>query len=296
MTLMQLRYFEVLSRVLHYTKASQELNISQPSLSYAINELEMELGVKLFSKDGRKTSLTIFGERFLPYANQVLSTIDEGVQEINRMVSDISQPVSIGYMHSISTSLVPAIIQDIYARNISENVQFHFVEDTAQNIFDMLQSDELDMVICTQTARWAESVPVLRQPLYLTVSNTHPLADQSVASAKDFIMEPLVMLDRYNSLRSQIDDMLSDENVIPRIAFEVHTCDTALQYVALGLGVSVLPHVAAMNDERISVIPLFHNDNEISRIVYLSWKKNRILPPSAQRVVDFIASNHSISI
>ena len=61
--------------------------------------------------------------------------------------------------------------------------------------------------------------------------------------------------------------------VVPRIAFEVHTCNTALQYVALNLGVAVLPHVPAMDDERISVIPLFENDREISRIVYLSWKK-----------------------
>ena len=56
MTLLQLQYFETLARVLHYTRAAEELHIAQPSLSYSIGELEKELGVKLFEKAGRSIS------------------------------------------------------------------------------------------------------------------------------------------------------------------------------------------------------------------------------------------------
>ena len=66
MTLLQLEYFRTLARNLHYTKTAEELHISQPSLSYAISGLEEELGVKLFEKKNRKTSLTTYGEQFLP--------------------------------------------------------------------------------------------------------------------------------------------------------------------------------------------------------------------------------------
>ena len=54
MTLLQLRYFQLLSRTLHYTHTAEQLHVSQPSLSYAINELEKELGVKLFQKEKQK--------------------------------------------------------------------------------------------------------------------------------------------------------------------------------------------------------------------------------------------------
>lgn len=54
MTLQELRYFCVTAEVLHYTRASRLLYISQPSLSYALNKLEQELGVSLFKKDGKK--------------------------------------------------------------------------------------------------------------------------------------------------------------------------------------------------------------------------------------------------
>ena len=73
MTLLQLQYFRVLARNLHYTRTAEELHVSQPSLSYAISGLEEELGVKLFEKKGRKTTLTSYGEQFLPYVSHVTS-------------------------------------------------------------------------------------------------------------------------------------------------------------------------------------------------------------------------------
>ena len=296
MTLLQLRYFETLARVLHYTRASQELNISQPSLSYAMNELEFELGVKLFSKDNRRISLTVYGERFLPYVRQALATVDEGVTLVQKMSSEVPQTVRMGYVQSLSSSLVPAIIQDLHAKNVSENLSFHFTEDTSSTIFEMLKNNEIDMAFCMHRDNWAESVPVMRQPLYLAVSVDHPLAEKDAVSTGDFIREPMVMLDKRNSLRVQFDQILEQRSIIPRIAFEVHSCNTALQYVALNLGVSVLPHVPAMDDERISVIPIFDDGREISRTVYLSWVKNHPLSLEAQRVISYIAENHSISV
>lgn len=85
MTLLQLQYFETLARVLHYTRAAEELHIAQPSLSYSIGELEKELGVKLFEKGNRKIHLTEYGERFLPYVQKALLVMDEGTNELKRM-------------------------------------------------------------------------------------------------------------------------------------------------------------------------------------------------------------------
>ena len=85
MTLLQLQYFETLARVLHYTHAAEELHIAQPSLSYSINELEKELGVKLFEKQNRKICLTDYGERFLPYVQKSLMLMEEGTNTLKQM-------------------------------------------------------------------------------------------------------------------------------------------------------------------------------------------------------------------
>ena len=90
MTLMQLRYFQALAGALNYTKTAEALHISQPSLSYAIAELEKDMGIPLFSKKNKRVFLTPYGEFFLTYVNRVLATLEEGVRMTRQMVLDLS--------------------------------------------------------------------------------------------------------------------------------------------------------------------------------------------------------------
>ena len=83
MNLYHLRYFVQLAHTRHYTRAAEQLCITQPSLSHAISQLENELGLPLFEKTGRNTELTRFGEQFLECAERTLSTLDEGVEELD---------------------------------------------------------------------------------------------------------------------------------------------------------------------------------------------------------------------
>lgn len=84
MNLFYLRYFVTLAHVQQYTKAAEQLCIAQPSLSHAISQLEKELGLPLFEKSGRKTTLTRFGEEFLICAEQTLATLDAGIASMQR--------------------------------------------------------------------------------------------------------------------------------------------------------------------------------------------------------------------
>lgn len=84
MNLFHLRYFVQLAHTRHYTRAAEALCITQPSLSHAIGQLEAELGVPLFEKTGRNTTLTHFGEEFLTCVESALATLDAGVETMRR--------------------------------------------------------------------------------------------------------------------------------------------------------------------------------------------------------------------
>ena len=84
MNLDYLRYFVKLAEVRHYTRAAEQLCISQPSLSHAIRQLETELGVPLFEKNGRNTTLTRFGTDFLSCAQRTLAALDDGVTALQK--------------------------------------------------------------------------------------------------------------------------------------------------------------------------------------------------------------------
>jgi len=92
MNLYQLRYFLELAEKRQYTKAARQLNITQPSLSYAISQLENELGVKLFEKDGRTISLTDCGRDLAGCASESLAILDKGIANLKRKAAGGEDP------------------------------------------------------------------------------------------------------------------------------------------------------------------------------------------------------------
>ena len=294
MTLLQLQYFQTLARVLHYTRAAEELHISQPSLSYSISELEKELNVKLFQKESRKISLTAFGEQFLPYVERSISLLDEGVSVLEQMAGSHPQEVELGYFHSISASLIPALMEGFYRDEDNREIRFQFTEGTSFDIFNQVKDGSLDMAFSMHRDDWAESVVIMRQPLYLAVPSDHPLAGRHSVTFDDFAHEKHIMLDKPSSLRKQMDRIFSQRGVIPNVVFEVRECNAALQYVMLKFGVSVLPQVPAMDTDKVSIIPISDQDKEFVRTVYLSWSRSRPMSPAAQKVRDFIVEHYSI--
>ena len=293
MTLLQLQYFQTLAHVLHYTQAAAELHIAQPSLSYSIKELEKELGVKLFEKDSRHIKLTIYGEQFLPYAERILSMLDEGVNVLHQMAGSAQQIIRLGYFHSISASLIPSIMLDIYGQDQNQNIRFQFAEAASFDLFQMLKKGELDFSFCLHQDEELESVVVMRQPLYLAVPEHHPLAKRESVTFQDFAREPVVMLDKPSNLRTQLDRVYAKNGLTPNVVFEVRECNAALQYVALHFGVSVRPRVPAMENERVVVLPISDEDPAFIRTVYFSWMKGRPLSPAAKRVRDHIIAHYT---
>lgn len=293
MTLLQLQYFITLARVLHYTHAAEELHISQPTLSYSVNELEKELGVKLFEKQNRRISLTESGERFLPFVEKSLALLDEGAGVLKQLSGKAPLIVRLGYFHSISASLIPSLVEKVYNTERGREIRFQFTEGTSFDIFNQLKNGELDLVFCAHRDEWADSITIMKQPLYLAVSVEHPLARREFVRFEDFAREPLVMLDKPSNLRTVTDRIYSRRGVIPNVVFEVRECNAALQYVALKFGVAILPEVPAMRTERVRVLPIDDPGREFIRTVYLSWDRSRPLSPAVQQVRNQIVEQYA---
>ena len=288
MTLIQLEYFRTLAHVLHYTRAAEELHIAQPSLSYSIRALENELGAPLFEKQGRSVRLTPYGDQFLLYAEKALQYVGDGILAVAEMKKSVPQVVRLGYFHSVSATLVPDLVNRIRSEeNDATRTRFHFSEAPSYDLLKELKAGELDLAFCLHLDDTVESMPVLRQPLYLVVRQDHPLASRDSVRFEDFAEEPQIMLTKTSRLHAQMDRIYRERGRIPTIVFEVRECNAALQHVMLGSGVSVLPRVPmADNNPRLVLLPIIDEPGRFTRTVYLSWKKDRPLGPAAQHVRD----------
>lgn len=292
MTLLQLIYFKTLARVLHYTRAAQELHISQPSLSYAINELEKELGAPLFTKERRNIQLTEYGERFLPYVNQALQTLEKGKNTLKEMTGEKQQTVSLGYFHSISASFIPPLIESFYQNPEYRNIHFKFEEGTSYQVLSRIHVGALDLGFTTHRNSEVNSAPVMIQPLYLTVPIEHPLAKKTAVTFEDFSHEPFIVLAKGTNLRDQVDRIFAQRNKVPKVVFEVQECNAALQYVSLNFGVSILPEVPGMKTARVVTLPIAESGADFTRKVYLTWDSSRIASPAVEVVKNYILTHY----
>ena len=294
MTLLQLYYFEALARILHFTKAAQELHIAQPSLSYAMNELEKELGVKLFDREKKHIELTSYGRIFLLYTQKTLQTLEDGKRAVQSMKGEIRQSVRIGFFHSISSTLIPLIFEKFHKKQGNKDIHFQFEEGSSYHIYNEVKNREMDLGFCAHQGPEVGSCLVMRQPLYLMVSLEHPLARKKYVKFEDFANEPMIALSKESNLRAKMDQMFSNHQTIPKIACEVQECNAALRYVELNFGVAVLPEVPALHTARVIILPIVDENQEIVREIYLIWNLNRILPPAVETVRKFIVTNYTL--
>ena len=291
MTLVQLQHFRTLAYVLHYTKASEQLHIAQPSLSYSISELEKELGAKLFIRADRKICLTEYGQAFLPYAERALDAVADGAGVIRHMVEEAPKEVRLAYFHSVSANLVPRVVKALYGSGEFKQLSFSFFESSMSEILNRLKKGEVDLAFCLGGDDTLELKLLYRQKLYLMVSRDHPLASRDYVRFEDFAQEKMVMLEEGTYLRALMERIFQSRGLQPNTLFTVKECNAAAQYVSLHMGVAVLPMMPATETDTIRALPIDDPENEFTRSIYLAWPRNRTMPAYIRRIRNFILTH-----
>lgn len=128
MNLFYIRYFVELAKEQQYTKAAKNLNITQPSLSHAIHQLEEELGVLLFEKTGRNTVLTRYGEEFLVYAENTIRTLDQGIRLMQKAAHG-EGVIRLGFVRPLGMDLFRDWLMIIGKGYRMKWFSFHFIQE-----------------------------------------------------------------------------------------------------------------------------------------------------------------------
>lgn len=284
MKLLQLQYFQVLATVLHYTKASQILHISQPNLSYAINELEKELGVPLFSRENKKVELTVYGSNFLDYVNKAINILNDGVKNTRSIKKDtVNSIIKIGYLYSTSKTVVPLIVKSF--RN-DKNIKFMFMQNVQAGLVDALQKDKLDFVLSADTDPSMVSMPLIEQELFLIVSKDNPLSLKKSVTFKEIAHNPFILVDSDSALWKLIKNKFDKFNFVPDIVTETRECGAALEYVAKNVGITIIPDTPF--DKSLPVTKVKISTPGFKRHIYLSWKNDYVFVPLTEKVRDKI--------
>ncbi|WP_319244560.1 LysR family transcriptional regulator [uncultured Propionivibrio sp.] len=290
MTLQQLKCFLAMAEVLHYTKAANQLYISQPSLSYAISELEKELGVPFFERQGNHTLITKYGESFLPYVKQIFSTLNEAKAHLYEMLDASTGKVNLGYIYSISFDYVPRMLELFYADQGNSQITFEFFQGLHYTLIEKLKSGSVDLLLSANPDdRTIEGVPVYKQELFVIVPEGHRLADKEVVSLNDVKGEPLISLSKTSDIRNHLVKCFEKIGAKPLIAGEVAECIGMSALVRANLGIAITPLSPTFEGGKLKVLRFREEEREtMHRDIHLLWMKDHQLEPSVKRFRDFI--------
>lgn len=281
MTLKSLEYFKKLAELQHFTKAANELHISQPSLSYAISELEKDLGVPLFDRKDKKITLNYYGEAFLSYVNQSLSILDEGLNFVKHIISNPkSKNISMGYIQSLSSSIIPPFIEEFYKNPLNKNIQFSFTQKDNNELIKIFLDRKLDIIFCVDTVKGAISQAIGEQELCFVVSKEHPLCKKENIKLKDLENENFLLINPGTNLRKTINRNFKRLKFNPKVTLELGQCSNILIYVEKNLGISIVPKVDIIGHPLCDKLQIINVKNlDLKRTIYVNWfpRKNENL-------------------
>ncbi len=293
MNLYQLRYFTTLAETNHFGKAAEKLCIAQPSLSHAIAQLEAELGVVLFERKNRSSSLTKEGRQFLSYVEKALEILDSGIQTMER-ISHGEGVIELGFLRTLGISFIPELAADFLREQKDKSIRFEFHSDTSQPLLQGLKEEKYDMVFCTKidSEKSIEFIPVSKQDLVLIVPRAHPLANRYTVDLTETLPYPHVYFAENSGLRVVIDQLFDKIGKRPQIAYEIQEDQVIAGLVAQGFGIAVVPYMEELLRLNVKIIQISYPYWE--RNFYMATLKGHYLPPAVQKFKQFVIEKHSL--
>lgn len=281
MEMSQVRYVLAAARLLNFTRAAAELNVTQPALTKSIKLLEGELGEDIFERDGKRVSLTPFGVRILPHLRQIL----EGADVTRALASSFRllkmDPVSLGVLSTVGPNRLARFLSEFHAQNAS--IELAISEAGIDELREKLLTGTLDACIMTDLGDLGDAFDV--KPLYperyvVVFPAQHRLARADTIRLADLAGEAYV--DRLScEFREAVMALCKSKGIELYARFRSEREDWVQAMVQAGVGFAFLPE-CSFTMTGLLQRPLV--EPEVTRNVSLVTLKKPPSPPLAALV------------
>jgi LysR family hydrogen peroxide-inducible transcriptional activator len=284
-TLRQIQYAVAVAESLSFRKAAERCHVSQPSLSAQLAQMEAALGMRLFERDRRRVLLTANGREIIERARTVLREIQD-VVELARCCGDpLAGSLQIGVIPTISPYLLPALTPALHGA--FPRLTILWLEERTDVLVRLLEGGSLDAALLALEADVCEvEREVLgSDPFVLATPAGHRLGTpRSPAMLSDLKGETVLLLDDGHCFREQALAVCSKAKAT-ELEFRATSLSTLAQVVAAGVGVTLLPALAAAAEAkhaRLSLRPF--REPAPKRTLALVWRPRSPLGPSLRRL------------
>ena len=283
-SLRQLRSLIAIARRGSFTRAAQDLHVSQPALTVQMRQLEETLGVRLLDRNTRAVKLTALGLQIVPILERALSDIDLAMAG-TRLSQDSIGIVNVAALPSMCSSLIPKAIAAFGIRYPRITVRLR--EAGARRLGALLLDDDIEFAIgvVEQPHAQIEPGPFLTDWLVVVVPTGHALARKRTILPTDLARYPMIALDAQYSVRSMSDAVLLATAASKPPVHEVAFISTAIGMVRAGLGVTVVSTSSLARASMEGLVARRISDAAFAREIVVLKKRGRTLSPAAESLL-----------
>jgi DNA-binding transcriptional LysR family regulator len=273
MDVRQLEYFHEVGKLAHISRAAELIGITQPTLSRAIERLEIEIGAPLIERSGRSIRLTPYGTALWKHVDRALASIEAGRREIADMAGDERGTVALGFLWALGERLVPELVRAFTGRYPA--VRFRFAQNNGFELERQLIAGEINfaMLAGPMTETRLEWQAVAVQQIVLVVPPGHRFADRTTIRLAEAAQETFVLFPPGHALRAFTHDLCRRANFTPEIGYEGDQSSSIRLLVSAGLGIALVPDTGA----RDALPALRIEDVPAAREIGIAWVRDRYL-------------------
>lgn len=290
MEMHQLRYVVAVARAGNFSRAAQHCHVSQPSLSQQIQKLEDELGERLFDRMSRVARLTPHGEVFLRRAVHVLAEVEAAKHEAAEAKGLLRGSITIGILPTIAPYLLPQAMAEFTEKYPGVDIVVH--EDTTARLLKHTLAYEIDFVLASRPINDGrlEVRDLFAEELMLALPPGHSLTRKRIVSIADLAGERLIVMKEGHCLGDQVLSFCERQEIRPQISFRSAQLETIQALVRAGLGISLIPRMAARGSLGRALEYRSLKSPKPERKIVAIWPKKRPLGRGANEFLAAISS------
>ena len=243
--LRHIRAFLKIAETRNFTRAANDLHVSQSALTVQVQQLEESLGVRLFDRNKRGVTLTAAGKDVFGPLQRLFNDAQTIVEYARDLSSASTGFVSIAALPTVCAGPLPELVRSFL--NSHPGIRVQISDVIAERVREAVLKREVDFGIGTLHGRDAElrATPLFQDRLVVFTPPGHPLSEKRTVTLREASAHGLILPGRASSVREAVEAIAHRERLLLDIRYETNFMPTALAFVRANLGIAILPESAA---------------------------------------------------
>lgn len=297
MELAQLDAFIAAADCGSFSRAAELLHVAQPSLSNRIQSLEREVGQVLFERMGRGVKLTDSGRAFLPYAQRIKRTLDDGLLVLEGTRDGTAGRLMIGSAPAVGTYVLPRLLK-VFCDN-RQGIDVLVRTGHSDEVLQMVLDDDVQVGFGRPIQHpEVRTIVLYSDELVLVVSSQHRYAKRGTVKVDELQDESLILFDRDSSYYGLIVGLFRDLGVVPQQQMQLDSIEATKKMVEANLGIALLPEVSVEREIRLGTLHKVHIESAepVQREIAVMYRRNKPQSGPMAAFLDLLGEIYGIKL